>query len=545
VVVAAAVAAQLAAALQTLGGDDIYVLRNLRAPEWGRRLNAFTLDAPSPDYMPWWEGLVLQRRFIRVPGSALLWLQSEVFGLHGLPYHLVTLSLVAASCFLLYVLASRHLSLRYAAALGLVPAFHPAASEVVGNLNCQPLALAGLFSLGAVAAWVRMRENGSRPALAASLFLCALAVTSYEAAFALAPALLFADLVVAPSPATTQGRWTPRFALLAVDAAYVPWAVWIRHGLSAPDTTPLRPLGEVARALRLDDSEYAFKALGVFMPTTPSRYWLDGVLGEPAALALVVGLVLAVGWRIRRSRWGWVGLASCALFLAPPLVTRATVSQLNLPLLRQLYLPILMGGPLLLVGLAGRALRLPVAVAGGAWLLVLAVESAVAGGPAGAPGPRGEVTREEERLLAGLPRDKTVIGVGDWACGTAPSLVWPGTSSLAIPGGVEAAGPELVAVDAHTLVAIAPEGFNIPVVPEAPDRDPGPNRGPMWTPVTPPALVENGWQRISGATVAVETRTERRLMALRYRFDVPLSDVVFLRFRGCGAPSMMTPHALR
>jgi hypothetical protein len=84
-VVIAAVAAQPLSALQALGGDDIYVLEDLRSVTWSRRLFAFNLDTPGPGYMPWWTGMPLQRRFIRVPASALLWVESELFGFRAFP----------------------------------------------------------------------------------------------------------------------------------------------------------------------------------------------------------------------------------------------------------------------------------------------------------------------------------------------------------------------------------------------------------------------------------------------------------------------------
>jgi hypothetical protein len=165
VVVVGAGAAQLQSALQALGGDDIYVLENLRSATWSRRLFAFNLDTPGPGYMPWWTGATLQRRFIRVPASALLWLESECFGFRSFPYHLVTIALLACSCLLLFTLLSKRAPVVTAAAVSVLPAIHPAASELVADLCCQPIATAGLFSVAAVAAWWRMRERASLGAL--------------------------------------------------------------------------------------------------------------------------------------------------------------------------------------------------------------------------------------------------------------------------------------------------------------------------------------------------------------------------------------------
>lgn len=87
------------AAFRPLAGDDVYILENLRSGAWSRRLFAFDLDAPSADYVAWWSGIALQRRFVRVPASALLWVESELFGLRAAPYHLLLASLAGGpSC---------------------------------------------------------------------------------------------------------------------------------------------------------------------------------------------------------------------------------------------------------------------------------------------------------------------------------------------------------------------------------------------------------------------------------------------------------------
>ncbi|HEY6459028.1 MAG TPA: hypothetical protein VIY73_02725, partial [Polyangiaceae bacterium] len=209
-VVVAAVAVQLVSAFQALGGDDIYVLANVRSGAWSRRLFAFNLDTPAPAYMPWWTGQVLQRRFIRVPASALIWLESELFGSRAVPYHLVTLALLAASCLLLFLLLSRRMPLPTAAVVALVPALHPASVEIVGNLCCQPIATAGLLSVAAVAAWQRMRERPSAGSIGTVVLLCALAVTSYEAAVVLPVFLVLADVLLGPPEPSTSRRWGPR-----------------------------------------------------------------------------------------------------------------------------------------------------------------------------------------------------------------------------------------------------------------------------------------------------------------------------------------------
>jgi hypothetical protein len=88
--------------LPALSGDDIYVLRSLRADDWGHRLFAFDFDAPSADDVSWWSGATFQRRFVRVPSSALLWVQWKLFGFHGEAFHAVTWLFVLASALLIH-----------------------------------------------------------------------------------------------------------------------------------------------------------------------------------------------------------------------------------------------------------------------------------------------------------------------------------------------------------------------------------------------------------------------------------------------------------
>jgi hypothetical protein len=162
---------------QSLGGDDVYVLAALRSSSWAHRLFAFNLDAPTAEYMPWWTGVVVQRRFIRVPACALLWLESFAFGRSPVGFHSVTLALVLASCLLLYAEGVRHLTRWKGVAIALLPASHPSMAEIVGSMSSQPLATAGLFALGASILWLRMRERFSLLTFAGAVACVALAVT--------------------------------------------------------------------------------------------------------------------------------------------------------------------------------------------------------------------------------------------------------------------------------------------------------------------------------------------------------------------------------
>ena len=272
----------------------------------------------------------------------------------------------------------------------------------------------------------------------------------------------------------------------------------------------------------------------------PRSYWWQHAFGEAIAIAVVVSWIAGLAWLARRSRLATVGVVGFALFLAPPLLTRAAVSGLNFPSLRQLYLPVLIGAPPLIVVLIGAQLRARVAIPIIAWAATLAVESQISGGTLDFDRGRRLVTESTARILAGVPGDSTVVAVGSDLCSFAPSLIWSGPSVLAIPSPSRSdAAPALTAVDDHTLIARSDVGFDIRAEPEVPLRDPGVGPGAAWVPYQPTELVLRGAQHIAGATVTIEAGEGARITALRYRFERPVAKLVFIRFRGCSEPEQM------
>ena len=524
---------QFASALTPFGGDDVYVLANLNSANWMQRLFAFNLDAPAPEYMPWWTGVVTQRRFIRVPACLLLWLQSVVFGRNAVAYHLFTLAIISFTCCLITFAASRWLSWPAAILTALIPAVHPTTAEIVGTVNCQPLATSGLLSVLAVIAWTTMRLRRSTMFGVTTVGLCALAVMSYEAAIALPLVLVSADVVLWRPPATWWERWGPRAGVLAMSVLNAACSIWMRRDLVTPDTSAPRLLSEIWLSLRLDGVAYFFKAIGLLNPLEPFTYWVHHLVGEPIAVAFAAVLIVGICFAIGKDRVGWLGLAAFFLFLAPPLLTRAAVSRFNLPTLRQIYLPLLLGAPLVAVAFARRDLGRLASITAWAWLALLAVEANVSGRF------REVVTKrlaEERSVIAALkdvPAGSTIVGVGEDTCGFAGSFVWAGPALLAIPKDLDGNAPELVAVDPQTFLARAKRGLDMQTQASIARRPPGPTRGPAWVDRVPPLAVTQGWQRIVGATVSVEERSPAVVTSLRYRFDRPLSELAFLRYRGC------------
>jgi hypothetical protein len=512
------------AVFQPFFGDDVYVLESLRSDAWGSRLSAFDFDAPSADDVSWWSGAAYQRRFVRVPSSALLWVQWKLFGLRPEAFHAVTWLCVLAAALLVFRRARRSLTPLSAALVALVPAVHPASAEVVGTMNCQPLALAGLCAVLAALAWERGWETGSIRWRA--LAWTAVAITSYEAAIVLPFLLIFVE-------AWLRGRLNRKSAaaMVALFVAYVPAAIAVRRGLTVPDTGPMRPAAEVWRSARLDGEAYLLKTFGLFDPDVPQLYWVHRHGGELLAIALAFILLGGVWFCFADRRLGLSGMAVFGGFLLAPWVTRATVAQLNLPTLRQLALPVMLGGPLLLAAVLERAgtLRL---IASGALLALLAVQAIISGGVGELVRERREIDAGLRRVLQGVPDGQEVITVDD-GCGSSPSLVHSGPALSAIPPSRGDDAPVLRALDDHAVLAESSSGFAILDQVRPPKRATPLDRGPGWFTRRPPLLLSNGWQRTPGATVAIAEQHDGLIHALRLRFDRPLREITMLRWASC------------
>jgi hypothetical protein len=353
-----------------IGGDDAYIIPNLLSPNPLRFLFAFHYDAPSDDFMPWYMGVVYQRRFLRLPACALLAIEARLFGGNGFGYHAVTLLLVIATLLVVYRLFRDGIGDRTVACVALLPvACHPAAGEIVSKVSCQPIAFAGLFSVLAVQAWVGWRRTERRTVLAASLAAAFIAMTSYEGAVVLPLLVVIGDLWLA-----RDAGWRSRIAMLALIAAYLPAAGAARFDLVHPETQPMRPLGVVLECIRIDGGNYLLKLFGLYDTNESMRYALYNYAGEVPALAIALSLVALVVVAARRMAWALLGAAAFITLLAPPLLMRAAVARLNVPSLRQLYLPLVLGASVMTLAIAAtpsaRRLRFTLLGAFAAWLLV-------------------------------------------------------------------------------------------------------------------------------------------------------------------------------
>ena len=224
-----------------LTGDDDYVLHNLASSKVREVLFAYNVDLVKGEggETVWYEGFqTLQRRYVRVVPSGLMTIEYRLFGSNPIGLKTVSLLVHLLNLVLGYGLLRRHLPdpVTTAAIVALV-GLHPAAAECVGWFACQPILVAGLASLLAVAALLRLRE-GPRSDGAPRSCRGDSGLFSYEAAVGV-PLLLVGLDCLWPSNGG-QRRPSDRLAsgaLLAAYPLYVAVALWNRAGTTVTDAS--------------------------------------------------------------------------------------------------------------------------------------------------------------------------------------------------------------------------------------------------------------------------------------------------------------------
>lgn len=540
-VAAVTVIALLPSASARWSADDAYVLEHLQSPEWGSRLFAFNLDRPSDDSGAWWDGIIYQRRFVRIVPSAVMALEVGILGQDPWRVHLVSIALHLFNTLLVFHLSRRWLQHAGKAALvAMLFGAHPVVVEVASWLACQPLIIAAACTLLSAEWWIRYRLT-SRPAwLVATVVTLLAAVLSYEAAIFAPVLLILGDIALHRGVRPGPSGWSSRVALLSVLVPFAVLSIWNNGGVVAPETSYRPGIGEVWSVGRIDLEAYLFKALGLVDPDRPAAYWIHNATGEPVAILLLLGcLVPLAGWA-RRQPLALLGLLTFALFLAPPWLMRATVSALNQPTLRQIYLP-LMGVATILTALFYSMrfrtvviLALPVIVAftlldrrprrgpgsGAADSPRLATALALAGSDAAVP---VIVTGSFEPVLdrAGCPYDL--------------SLTWPRRAQLnLVPPTVSGAAPRLVRRGDRSFTAHADDdGFAIATRrSSAAARAQYGSGGVRFRPV-PPLLLTAGRQQVGEARIEILERHGPVLRTLGYTLERPLEQYAFIAVDGC------------
>jgi hypothetical protein len=538
------VAALLPATRSGFSADDAYVLAHLQSPDWRVRLFAFNVDRPSEDAGAWWDGVRFQRRFVRLPPSALMAAEVAVLGQRPRPLHLVSLALHLINVLLVYRLARRWLEHDGKAALvSALFGVHPVALEPVSWFATQPLLFATTFTLLAVEWWIRYRSGAGNRWLAAALAAVFAALVSYESAVAVPLILAAADAVLLRTERHAAPRWLPRAGLVSLLVPYLLLVGWNRAGAVALETSHRPTVVEAWTVARVDLANYLFKALGLVHPARPHEYSVYNALGEPAALAILALAVLAVAWWARRRPLALLGLFAFFALLAPPWLVRATVGTLNIPSLRAVYLPLLGLAAVLTAALTASRFRNAAAIVVPLLAAACIVDRRPHQGVGFGGATQGSVPAG--RALAGTDPATPVVVVGSFqdvpqrrSCHYQLNLDWPGRTELRlVPPARSGALPRLTRTGERTFTAFASEGFFLPVKPEplraAPRAGRGFNPGGFRLRREPPIAVLEGRQRLAGATVEVAARDAEAIRSLRFTLDRPLDEYAFLAAEGC------------
>jgi hypothetical protein len=303
-------------------------------------------------------------------------------------------------------------------------------------------------------------------------------------------------------------------------------ALWNRAGTTLTDASYRAVAGELTANVRVDLANYLLKVL----PMPPYGAGAYAAVGSWAGAALVAAVAGFWLYRMGPSRARTIGLSVFTVTLAPPLVTRAAVSNLNFPSFRQLYLP-LAGVAVLLCawrpagfGRLGRWVTSFVILA----LVVLYQGLAPARAPSASRLAHREAGARLEGILAGVDAGVPVVQVGQSTCGYSLSYDARGREVWKlVPPTADGGVPRLRAIDDRTVEVRAPAGAALAFAATAPP-DPSPRRAR----VVPPLLTA-GWQRLGLGTAHAPERSGDAVTAFRLAFDRPLTSYVFVQVSGC------------
>jgi hypothetical protein len=516
-----------------LTGDDDYVLHNLASPGWRDVLFAYNVDLVRGEggETTWYEGFdTLQRRYVRVVPSAFMAVEYRLFGSNPLPLKTVSLLVHLLNLVLAYSLLRHHRTdpVTAAAVVALV-GLHPAAAECVLWFACQPILLAALGSLLAAVALLKLRERATPGRRAAFVAAGAATLFSYEAAVGVPLLLVGLDCLWPRDGGRRRpsDRWASA-GLLAFYPAYGAVALWNRAGTTLTDASYRAAAGELLANVRVDLANYLLKVL----PMPPYAAGAYAAIGSWAGAALVAAATGFWLYRMGPSRARTTGFWVFAVTLAPSLLTRAAVSNLNFPSFRQLYLP-LAGVAVLLCawrpagfGRLGRWVTSFVLLA----LVVLYQGLAPARARSADRLAQREAGARLEGILAGVDAGGPVVQVGQSSCGYSLSYDARGREVWKlVPPTADGRVPRLRALDDRTVEVRAPAGAALAFA-TTPPPDPRPRR----TRVVPPLLTA-GWQRLGLGTAHAPEWSGDAVIAFRLAFDRPLTSYVFVQVSGCVA----------
>lgn len=533
------------------------LVANAESPRWSRRLALWSTDAARIGDEPaaWYSSTAsVARRYVRLAPSALMSLEIAVFGTRPWALRLVTLALHVVVCWLgLRLLARWTGDVEKAAAVVLVVGLHGAAFEVVSWESCQPIAVAALFSLLAASLVLASRDAGSsRATLAAgALLLTVFAMTSYEAAVALPLALLQVERAPRREGSSGPPARAPAWLAPTLLGLYPVYAlvVWISTRGSTHASYRAAP-SEALATLAGDLAGYLTRTVLYFFIGDGAIAHLRYVVAGLAVAALATtALSRARPTSLRRGLL--VGTGAYFLFLAPPLFTRATVSLLNRPSHRQLYLPL--AGVAILLALAPGRMTIRRWIVMGA-VAGLAATASVAILVRRAPPPGYERLRASvRRALADARADQPVLVVGRAICPGRFSTheyhveydAGPRPVVQFLPLDRSGRLPALRLTGERTIEVRAEAGFAFDSPPRAATTGRIPHR--------PPPIASAREQRASFGRVEVVTRDTRLgIRELLITLDRPAAEHVLLLLDGCaearrvelGAAAALAPDAL-
>ena len=324
---------------QILSNPDIRTLSGLTEYIYGpvKLLTAYRVNVEQSHYRPlFWASLGLDH---------LVW------GTHPFGYHLTNLLLHMANACLLYWLLSTLFSRALdASAIALLWALHPLQTEAVAYISGRVIAVATLFLLIGLLAWLRASRTGHASTgflgLASSSFL--LALLSHEIAVTYPLLLLWIDWYRSrashPLQPSLPGRmrWLEAILLLAPLAAYLALRLTVApFGKNVTGEGLLAGLGARLALVLLTLSRYLRLLL---FPVRLSADWSNSI-HPPTTVAdlsfwLAVALLVAAGWlalRLRTfSRAAFFGVGWFVLTLLP---VSNVVPLYSVLAERYLYLP--------------------------------------------------------------------------------------------------------------------------------------------------------------------------------------------------------------
>jgi tetratricopeptide (TPR) repeat protein len=278
----------------------------------------------------------------------LLWfrLNQAMFGVNPVGWHLTTVLCHVAATYLVFRLVRRLAASPWIAfSAATLFALHPVHIESVAWVSGVTDPLLAIFLLGSFLAYLRFREGNRWGWMGLALTLFALGLLEKETAVVLGPlAFLYAWLYA------EDRLWVARFAtalkhslgFLALTGLYLALRAHVLHGLSHSSS----PVTWSTMALT-DPSIIWLYLYHLLFPVGISGLYGMPYVDNPASAAfilptaLLLALILGLGWGIRRLEDARLALFACSWMVLPivPVLWLRTFSAGDIAHDRYLYIP--------------------------------------------------------------------------------------------------------------------------------------------------------------------------------------------------------------